>query len=139
MAWRIRVPLDVPSGNRSVGAASFGRSAKQRAFVNRRAYKRLRGDAETLLRAAKALARIPDATGKRRITWTRILGKGQRTFDESNFVQGLKPIADSASAVGLILDDKPKCYEGRYPQDDTRRGAGPALELLSEDIEAEGA
>jgi hypothetical protein len=125
-SWSFTLYLDVPSQN-----SLSGNHGKWSAI---RRYRKLRRDATLLMTSYKNVLEIPTATGKRRITWTRILGPRQRLFDEMNFIGGLKALADSATAAGLLVDDKPKFYEGVYRQDDTRRAEGPALEVLIEEL-----
>lgn len=120
--WQFAIPLNVPSAN------TAGKNSKD--FAQRKKYQKLRDEAGLWLKGAKNLLAIPDATEKRSILWTRILGPGQRVYDDSNFVSGLKPIEDQAVACGLLIDDKNKWYERLTDQTSEDRGMGPALRVM---------
>jgi hypothetical protein len=61
----------------------------------------------------------------------RVLGKGERLWDDSSVLRGnWKEIEDALVACGWFNDDGPKwisAVDGR--QDDTRRHEGPKIEL----------
>jgi len=126
-AWVLYLPINVPSQNTLYGNVRDHKAARWK-------YRGHRDKAELLFRSARNNKRIPPARGKRRVTWERILGPRQREYDEPNFVGGLKPIIDALVRVGLLVDDKPKYYEGRYGQVTERRGDGPALRVTLEDV-----
>jgi len=66
---------------------------------------------------------------KQHVTYTRVLGKGQRLFDESNLLAGsLCELQDCLGSCGYLHDDSPKWLA--YPtceQVTTRRDEGPLL------------
>jgi len=81
---------------------------------NNRAYRKQRKTwARLLLREYSGLKR---ATAKRRISITRLWGKGKRAYDYGNLVGGLKPLLDEIVRAGLLLDDSPKCCADYYYQ-----------------------
>ncbi len=53
----------------------------------------------------------------RRVTLTRMWGKGQRAYDKDNLLVGAKPLCDVLTAQNLILDDKISCAEIHYRQE----------------------
>lgn len=112
MKWSIEVPLEMVSANRYL----VNGGGRQAAIVSGAKYRKER---DKWIRALMALARnegIPKATVKRRITLTRIIGKGQRQFDYSNLVGGAKYVLDACREAGLIVDDSPKWCIDVYEQ-----------------------
>ena len=124
-AWVFTVPINTLSQNRLYAARSFwARDALK---------KELRDAAQAAFSLMRIRHNIPIATGKRRVTWERILGPRQHEFDEPNFIGGLKPVLDGLVRSGLLVDDRPKYYTGRYGQVHTMRTEGPALRLAIEE------
>ena len=126
-AWVLYVPMDVPSENQLL------RGKTVRARIGKR--KHWRALSCNAFRALGFERRIPDARGKRRVTWERILGPRQQAFDLSNFIAGLKPIEDGLVDARLLIDDKPQFYEGRYGQVHDQRDVGPCLRVTIEELE----
>ena len=54
--------------------------------------------------------------GKRRLTITRLWGKGKRALDRDNLIIGCKPLIDVIVRAGWVFDDKPKYLEVVYKQ-----------------------
>jgi hypothetical protein len=115
MTWTITIPLSIPSRN-------------ERARQHHWQIKDWRSGFASFLKAAKKQQRIPDATGKRRVTITRLLGKGQKFFDDDNLdaktlIDAMKPehihtykrkgITKTALIPGaaLIVDDSKRWIE----------------------------
>lgn len=104
--WQFHIALPVQSGNRhiyNVGSSRW-RYAKER------------NDWQTAIKAERIGQRIPTATGKRRVTFTRYYGGRQREFDGDNFQTGLKMIRDAMIREGLIVDDRREFAEFAYVQ-----------------------
>lgn len=59
---------------------------------------------------------IPRATTKRRVFFTRYFAKPKRSFDRDNLIAGMKPLRDSLTHVGLLVDDDEKHLESHYLQ-----------------------
>ena len=116
MSWVRYVAIDWPSQNSLYGSANH-RATRAR-------IRRLRDGAEASFR--HCFSDCPKATGKRRVTWERILGPRQREFDEPNLIGGLKPI---------LVDDSPRWYEGVYRQVTDSRQDGPAIRVTIEEVE----
>lgn len=105
-AWQFHIALPVQSGNRhiyNVGSSRW-RYAKER------------NDWQTAIKAKRISQRIPTATGKRRVTFTRYYGGRQREFDGDNFQTGVKMIRDALIREGLIVDDRREFAEFAYVQ-----------------------
>lgn len=104
--WQFHIALPVQSGNRhiyNVGSSRW-RYAKER------------NDWQTAIKAERISQRIPTATGKRRVTFTRYYGGRQREFDGDNFQTGAKMIRDALIREGLIVDDRREFAEFAYVQ-----------------------
>jgi hypothetical protein len=65
------------------------------------------------------------------VTFTRILGQGQRLWDSSSIGRGnYKELEDALVAIGWFHDDSPKWItETRFYQDASRRDQGSAIEI----------
>jgi hypothetical protein len=136
MAWRFLVPRSIPSANAHiVNGNHAGTAHKYRTFRNVWAND---------LRVCKQSLGIPNATGKRLITITRLMGKGQREYDYDNLVAGSKPVLDamkpSASRRGrqmlgafLIVDDGPNDVQVTYLQERAANGQ-PGTLITVEDV-----
>jgi hypothetical protein len=125
MSWTRYVAIDWPSQNSLYGSANH-RATRAR-------IKRLRDGAEASFR--HGFSECPPATGKRRVTWERILGPRQREFDEPNLIGGLKPLLDGMVRAGLLVDDSPRWYEGVYRQVTGNRQDGPAIRVTIEEVD----
>lgn len=67
------------------------------------------------------------------VVWVvRVLGRGEQKFDQSSLGRGnWKEIEDSLVSCGWFVDDSPNfIYETRFFQDDSRRSAGSAIEVM---------
>ena len=124
-AWVFTVRIDCLSQNRLYASRNH--------WHMRKLIKELRDTSRAAFDAMRIRHNIPIATGKRRVTWERILGPRQHEFDEPNFIGGLKPVLDGLVRSGLLVDDRPKFYVGRYGQVHTMRTEGPALRLAIEE------
>ena len=65
------------------------------------------------------------------LTFTRVLGKGQRLIDSDSILRGnCKELLDSVVDFGILEDDNNKYVAWSLGlQDDTRRSEGPMVEL----------
>ena len=109
MSWDLLIPRAITSQNRSgvnKGAARYGYKTERDRW------------AWDIKMAAKA-AGIPPATAKRKVTITRLMGKGQREYDVPNLWGGIKALCDAMCidrmyrgktrpGAGVIVDDSPK-------------------------------
>jgi hypothetical protein len=138
-AWTITVPRALSSQNR---AATNGRGQ----FGAR--YRDDRGKWVWDITMAMRSAAVPKATGKRRITITRLMGKGQREWDVPNLWGGIKLPLDACCAdrvfrgknragAGLIVDDAAKWADIEVKQERAADGKA-ATRIVVEDIEQEG-
>ena len=78
----------------------------------------------------------PPVNQKQRVTFTRILGKGEKLFDDSNVAGGsCVELQDAMTACGFWVDDSPKFLESCFAQIASQRKLGPAvlieIEVLS--------
>jgi Holliday junction resolvase RusA-like endonuclease len=120
--WAFELPVEPPSQNRSV------RSVYQKQHY----YRRTRDEYEFLVRSAMKRNGIPEATGKRRIRVTRLMGKGKRAYDHANLVGGCKGLIDACVRAGLLKDDTAHYFEGYYRQERDPDGKGGALLVVEE-------
>lgn len=95
-------------------------------YVIHRRKKKDRG----VIAAAFLLARVPRATGKRRVTMTIALGPRQRGSDPDAYFKGL---LDSLTYVGALVDDSPRWVE--LAPVAYRRSERKATEIRLEDVE----
>lgn len=59
---------------------------------------------------------VPTANCPRRVTITRLYGKGRRPYDRVNFAGGCKPLLDTLVNLGLLYDDSALWTEDHYLQ-----------------------
>lgn len=118
VAWQIWLCLEAQSINR---LRSNGRGAW--------AYRKYKAKAALELKQHSAL--VKKATGKRRVTFTRVFSGRQRHLDGDNLVAGLKPLRDGLTELGMIVDDSPKWLEAHYEQ---VKGPEAGIKILIEDI-----
>lgn len=86
-----------------------------------------------LVRAAKLKHGITPATGRRRMTLTRIYARGQRALDDDNLKGGTKPLVDAIVREGLLGDDTRAWLELHHDQEPgTERAVRVLLEELAE-------
>lgn len=120
--WQFTLPLELESLNArrvNVGATRWS-------------YKRKRDGWAMALRAIVPRA-ILAVEGKRRVTLTRLMGKGQRAFDRDNLVGGAKGLVDAMVRVGLLLGDDAEHAEIHYDQE---RAPEPGVRVLIEELAA---
>lgn len=117
--------------------------------ATRWAYAKARKEWVRDIRNSMLALRIPPATGKRRITLTRLMGKGQRLFDDDGLAGGAKFVRDAmqrpypwstkngvktVDGASLIIDDSATSAEFVYEQ--TRAADGKAATLITiEDLD----
>ena len=106
MTWTVTIPMAIPSGN-EIKRALYHR--------NRGYYKRIRSDFGLLLRGLSK--HIPQATGPRQVTITRLIPKRGKSYDHDNFVAGAKPLMDELVASGLLIGDAPGQVAVTYQQE----------------------
>jgi len=86
-----------------------------------------------LVRAARLKHRIAAATGRRRLTLTRIYAGRQRELDRDNLAGGAKPLVDAIVREGLLVDDTGAWLELHHAQEHgTTRGNRGVRVLLEE-------
>jgi len=138
MTWEFVIPRAISSAN-----ARIVNSGK-----TRWAYSKSRNAWADDLRRAMQIHRIPDASGKRKITITRLMGHGQRAFDDDDFVGGAKLVRDAmqrprkvqrmsgvllVKGASLIMTDGASDAEFVYEQ--ARAADGKAATLITvEDV-----
>jgi len=86
-----------------------------------------------LVRAAKLRHRITAATGRRRMTLTRIYAARQRELDEDNLKGGTKSLVDAIKREGLLVDDTRAWLELHHAQE---RGQSRCVRVLLEELGA---
>ncbi len=111
-AWAFTLAGELHSMNRHV--VNFGAA--------RHAYRRERDAWAWLARAARLKHRIAIATGRRRLTLTRIYAGRQRELDRDNLAGGAKPLVDALVREGLLVDDTSRWLELHHDQE---RGTAP--------------
>jgi hypothetical protein len=109
-SWTFTLAIDVPSQN-----AANANGARW--SVQRKRYRALSSLAGALMVSSRNEHRIPQATGKRRVTLTRLIGKGKREYDYGNLVGGFKSVLDAMVRAGLLVDDSGRWVEERYQQE----------------------
>lgn len=110
----IQLPIELTNGNDGRGGA-FWSSAKLRKQIEQR-----------LVDFRREPFAHPTA-----ITITRVLGPGQRLWDNDSIGRGnAKELIDSLVALGWWHDDRPQWIsQVDYRQDATRRSVGPVVEI----------
>jgi len=133
MSWTLHIPLKPPNMNDHQVNRAGGKSRDARqAFAGQAGrYRRAKGNWLMLLQNAKQLAGVPDAKGKRRVVYVRIIGPREREWDYDNLVGGGKMVFDAMTNVGLIVDDKSALCEREYRQE---RGAASGLRVEVTDL-----
>lgn len=107
-SWVFALSLVPPSQN-VVSGNKGNRGARAK-------YKKYRDDYQLLLQAWMNELKIPDATGRRRVSISRrYAGRSQRR-DRGNLIGGCKPLLDAMTLVGLIVDDKEEFLQDHYYQ-----------------------
>lgn len=113
MATRATTTSKRPVGAIVIQRLSPSANELRRKYRNVYAYKKLRDEFCLWIRAGMLNAKIPKATGRRRLIITRC---GTRTLDYDNLVGGLKPALDAACREGLIKGDAPHLLSVTYSQ-----------------------
>lgn len=131
--WTISIPRCIPSRNETAKQHWSARSRDKKLWAKD-------------IGIAALVARVPAATGKRRLRIVRVMGKGQKRFDEDNhdikaLIDSLKPpkVARGTKAqpgCSLIIDDSPRYLDLVLPVVDERAEDGkPGTRLELEDCE----
>lgn len=117
--------------------------------ATRWAYAKARDKWADDIRTAMLKQRIPEATGRRRVTLTRLMGKGQKVWDGDNLQGGAKYVRDAMQpsrrvktkngavlvrGAGLIVSDGAKDAEFVYEQERAADGK-PATRITVEDLD----
>lgn len=132
--WTFTVPRAIASQNRATvnrGRARYGYRDERARWV------------WDLTMAARA-AGIPLASGRRRVTIVRLMGRGQRELDVPNLWGGAKLPIDALCqprtfrgqvrpGAGLIVDDSPRWVEIEMGQERAADGR-PATRITVEDL-----
>jgi len=124
--WQFHIARPVQSGNAhtyNVGASRW-RYAKER-------------DAwQQEIRRWQVELGIPNATSKRRVTFTRFFGGRQREMDPDNLATGLKSCLDALVREHLLVDDKREYAEVAYVQIQTSVEEQRGLLITIEELES---
>ena len=118
MIWTIKISAATPSGNTTL----------RQHWAARASHKVTLG--WLLASALNHLPKIPDATGRRRLTITR---HGKRALDRDNLSAGMKGLIDVIKERHLIIDDRPQDCELVFEQKPCGKAA-PWVEILLEEI-----
>jgi len=105
-SWSFTLPMSIPSANELKRAAWKG---------NRGFYKRVRADFGWLIKAKAQW--VPKATGKRKVTITRLMGKSAKKMDQDNLVAGAKGLIDELVDAKLLTGDDENCVSVEYRQE----------------------
>lgn len=100
----------------------------------RHAYGRERKAWEADMVAIRRVLGIPLAIRNRRVTLTRVMGRGQREFDRDNLHGGCKVIVDAMVRAGLLMGDDRKGAQVFYEQVRCKVGGGSTLNVLLEEM-----
>lgn len=104
-SWSFTIPLNMPSAN-----------VMHRRGFNHHVYQRLRNDILMLVMTYGQW--VPKATGPRKVTVIRLIGKGGRKYDLDNLVGGgCKPLLDVLVKQKLLLGDAPHQVVVAYEQE----------------------
>ncbi len=119
-SWEVHLDLPAVSQNK-LKSNTRGRSGW--------AYRRYKGEfsEEMLARCTE----VPQASEKRRVTFTRHYDKAARRFDHDNLIAGMKPLRDVLTELGIIVNDSDKWLEAHYSQ---LRAPESGIIILIEDI-----
>jgi hypothetical protein len=132
--WVIHVDEQPPTQNdfragtwppKTAGAKELRRILYARAA----AYSNLIERWRALLLVELKRVRAWSATGRRRVTFTRLLGPRTQYFDQFNLVGGLKPVVDALVHLQALVDDSPARFEGYVHQRRCEPGERPGLRV----------
>jgi hypothetical protein len=90
---------------------------------------RLRKDYSEMLMLMGLCRQHSTFTGRAKLVLTRVLGRGQRLFDEDNLAGGAKQMIDAMVRCGWFKDDSPTYLSVEFKQVSGRRQSGPAVEV----------
>ena len=143
MTWTLHLPIDLPSANRHGGAATNARHAANAAM-----YRRQREGYVSALSMLAHAECIPTQTEVfRRVTITRLWGKGCRAWDDDNMVAACKGLRDAMQrartttrrgvprripGAGLVWDDSAKWAAFEYAQEKAPDGKPGVRVTISE-------
>lgn len=121
-SWTFKVMELTPSQNRLA-----------RAYRHHAVYKLLRDRMEGWVMVGRMNAQIPVATGKRKVTISRIVRSRRYLLDRGNFVGGCKPLLDAMIRQQLLVDDREALLEDVYEQRvDANAGVGHVVVTLED-------
>ncbi len=121
-SWEFEIDREVESGNVhrfNVGGSRFG-------------YGRNRNAWQSEFHNVRRLRAIPLALARRRVTLTRLYGKGKRAFDLDNLATGCKPVLDAMVRSGLLTGDDASRVEIHYQQEKSVRLLSSLRVLIEE-------
>lgn len=141
--WTLTVPLPLLSAN--------DRIVNGRDKVSRAIYANRRDAWAQILTTLARYHGIPAATGKRRVTFIRLMGKGQRAFDDDDLIGGCKLVRDAmrrpkpwtkrvgkarvsmlTAGASLIVDDSARWLEATYVQERAADGVTATRIVIEE-------
>lgn len=79
-------------------------------------YTKLKNTLFQWVMVASANAKIPKATGKRHLTFTRSFKSERYRLDDDNLIGGCKSLRDACTHYGIILDDDESSATFGYDQ-----------------------
>ncbi len=120
-SWTMLIERDPPSLNERIFNAG----------PRRWLYKRERDMWIGEIRVARLLQRIPRATGRRRVTLTRVFFGRQQERDRDNLSGGMKAAVDALVFEGMLMNDDAAAAELHYQQE---RGQPVGLRILLEEL-----
>jgi hypothetical protein len=119
VTWTLQLPYYVtPSGNQTLRQSHWTRAEHKT------------GLGWLLASVLNLQPKIPDATGKRRLT---IIRHGKRALDQDNLAAGCKSLIDCLKERRLILDDCPRDCELIFHQAKCGK-LDPHMVLMIEDV-----
>lgn len=144
-AWSIDLPIALRSGNERV---VNGRH-KATGAIYRRARDKAARDLRIVAMGVGAPTRLAlyDSPPRREVLFTRLMGKGQRSWDCDNVIAALKGIRDAMQATvkglngstlpgaGLIVDDSARWAEFPKPLQERSVDGSPGLRIRIRDLE----
>lgn len=141
MRWSFTAPIALASTNAIIRATRAGMDPRRAGGMYRSARNKL---AFTVRMAARAVP-VPQATRRRHVTITRLIGKGQRQWDDDAMALACKALRDAMQldgmrggryvpGAGLIVDDSPTWATFAYAQERAADGQpGVRIEITEED------
>lgn len=129
-SWEFHVPRTVPSLNEIKGKNKKTLRWKYRSFRDS-----FQKDIAILLYNMSANSYDANKNGrptKRRVIMTRLMGKGEKTYDQDNLIGGCKPILDALTRNDIIVDDSKRWLVIHYKQERDRNN--PGLHIRVEEL-----